>query len=95
MTKPYQRCHDKRKPDSLPHVMTETEPNVPKREEPAPRREDRISLRHDHDEWEEFDAEVKALGFRSRNAYISNVIGWVLHKPNARPPRRPPAKPDA
>lgn len=58
---------------------------------PAPeRREDRISLRHDHDDWAAFDAIAKALGFRSRNAYLSNVIDWALHKPNAKAPKRLP-----
>ena len=61
---------------------------------PRGQREDRVSIRINPDDWERFDAAAKSLGFRSRNAYLSAVIDWVLHKPTARTPKRPP-KPDA
>jgi hypothetical protein len=75
--------------------MTRTEPDVREpRERPKPA-EDRITLRHNPADWVAFDAAVKAMGYRSRNAYLSAVIDWVLRKPNAKAPKRPPAHDDS
>lgn len=56
-----------------------------------PRTDDRVTIRLDPDDWAAFDVAVKSIGYRSRNAYIDDVLAWVLRKPGARTPRRPPA----
>ena len=71
--------------------MTQSEADVGERGETPQRREDRVTLRLDPDDWAAFDAAVKSIGYRSRNAYIDDVLAWVLRKPGARTPRRPPA----